>query len=37
MCESQVSGCQLVTWNVVKAQATPLQESPRWTTGFSVR
>ncbi len=36
MCESQVSGCQLETWSVVKAQVTPCQVRPACTVGFSV-
>ena len=36
MCESHVSGCQLLAWKVVNAHARPAQPSPPCTTGFSV-
>ena len=36
MCESQVSGCQLLTLIFENAQWTPDQVSPFCTTGFCV-
>ncbi len=35
MCESQVSGCQLATSSVVKAQVTPDQDSPARTRSLA--
>ena len=36
MWESQVRGCQLETWSVVKAQVIPCHVRPACTVGFSV-
>ena len=36
MCDSHVSGNQLASWPVVKAQAAPDEVSPDRTCGFAV-
>ena len=36
MWESQVTGCQLLAAELLKAHSTPGQVNPAWTCGFSV-
>ena len=36
MCESQVTGCQLLAWPVTNAQWMPAKVRPAWTVGLLV-